>query len=146
MIQKARMQTFNGVAYRLCEPDEDRLCEVCGNDLSNGRDRVCRTNFDRCACKGNANPVEKQRRDKWVSDETSLKAARKVAERTNAEIMHIIQSHCLECELSSTPKADNEKTVKTVNCPKSCGCSSTKAEPLILRLMDSRFACPANKF
>jgi len=70
----------------------------------------------------------------------------KTQAQTKEQRLQFVALHCWDCQLSGVPDSEKPKTLKTINCPQSCGCSATKAEPVVLRLMDKRFKCPANRF
>ena len=60
--------------------------------------------------------------------------------RTTEQRLQVIAINCFSCEKSSY--LGNTRTLKTINCPKSCGCASSRARPMLEQLGAISFKCP----
>ena len=65
-----------------------------------------------------------------------------VPARTEDEKLAIIQEHCMGCA-NVRVQAAQEKTLRTVTCPKSCGCPGGQQKALFDLLDAKMFKCRA---
>lgn len=69
-----------------------------------------------------------------------LANVKRLTSRTQEQILLTIATYCYPCPQSS--HRGRQKTLHTVNCPKTCGCPSNRVRPMVEQLEAVSFKCP----